>query len=996
MDVLNELNVLIEKYKKNQSYYKTSSNHYNEHSCRTEYIDLLLSCLGWDVSNSKGVAPQFREVIAENYSSNSDRPDYSLTLRGVTKFFVEAKKPSVDIFNLAAPAIQARKYGWNSKHKISILTNFEYLIIYDTTVVPSLDDDSSVARFRVYNYLEYCDKFEEIKSLISRDAVYSGEFDVFFESNVSGADAHKQEVDELFLSQINKWRIILSNELYKTKKYEDISVINDVVQEFINQIVFLRICEDKKLPLYSNLNDSIEDISKVEERLEKLIQKADKRYNSKLFSETSTIRELGSNVVKDIIQGLYYPQSPYLFNIIEPNLIGKIYEMFLTEKLVLASDGTIKLAQKEEASNRSVVTTPTEIVKYMVEKTLSALCLGKSPSEILGLKIADIACGSGVYLEEVFSYLQNHCVSWYLENDPKHLIEIGNGRFKLPLEEKKAILCSCIYGVDIDVHAVEVAKFSLLVKLIEGENEPSVVESTPILPDLCDNIQHGNALVSLAELDEGVIGYQQLLDIAPFDWDRINSDKKFDAIVGNPPYVSTEDLHSLVSKVEFAAYKAHYRTSYKQFDKYFLFIERAISLTKENGVICYIIPNKFIRNVSGKKLRQLISEGNILVSLDDFGDIQLFSDKTVYSTIILLNLSEQKEFEYSKVDSVLALWGGEIPDKIKLDSHSLGKSPWRLTTDFEFLKLLIQLDNRAVPISKYTEIFNGIQTSAERPTPVYWFSNEEIRYEKLDSIIFERNERSYSIEKSILKPYFKPTKKSERGLNSYSSLSVDKWIIFPYNNDGELIQVDQMESKYPGAFSYLEENYDRLVPKTISKIGKRDVPGATEKTWYQYGRTQALRAFVGDPKLIVGILSKDPMYMYDDQNMLISSGGTAGYCAITTKEGSPYEIEYIQAWLTNRYTEKIIKISGSDFEGGFISRGTSVLQSLPFIELDFSKKEQRELHDCVVNKTREIYKINKDLRRQIPKNKFNILQCRKEKLISEVENLISKVYQLKF
>ncbi len=90
-----------------------------------------------------------------------------------------------------------------------------------------------------------------------------------------------------------------------------------------------------------------------------------------------------------MIKGLYYPQSPYLFNIIEPNLLGKIYEMFLTEQLVLFPDGTIGLGKKKDCLNRSVVTTPTEIVKYMVEKTLSQACEGKTPAEILDVHIAE-------------------------------------------------------------------------------------------------------------------------------------------------------------------------------------------------------------------------------------------------------------------------------------------------------------------------------------------------------------------------------------------------------------------------------------------------------------------------------------------------------------------------------------------------------------------------------------------------------------------------------
>lgn len=101
-----------------------------------------------------------------------------------------------------------------------------------------------------------------------------------------------------------------------------------------------------------------------------------------------------------MIEGLYYPQSPYLFNIIEPHLLGKIYELFLTEQLVLLENGTIGLQQKKECLNRSVVTTPTEIVKYMVEKTLAKVCQNKTPEELSELRIADIACGSGVFLEE--------------------------------------------------------------------------------------------------------------------------------------------------------------------------------------------------------------------------------------------------------------------------------------------------------------------------------------------------------------------------------------------------------------------------------------------------------------------------------------------------------------------------------------------------------------------------------------------------------------------
>ena len=75
-----ELQKLVEHFDANIDFYKDTKRAYNEHSCRIEFIDPFLKILGWDVANEKGAAPQYREVIAENYSSRSDRPDYTMTL----------------------------------------------------------------------------------------------------------------------------------------------------------------------------------------------------------------------------------------------------------------------------------------------------------------------------------------------------------------------------------------------------------------------------------------------------------------------------------------------------------------------------------------------------------------------------------------------------------------------------------------------------------------------------------------------------------------------------------------------------------------------------------------------------------------------------------------------------------------------------------------------------------------------------------------------------
>ncbi len=988
-----DLKRLISQYQRNAETYRNAKE-YNEQDCRDEFISPLLECLGWDVHNKKGTPPQYKEVVVEKFSNENERPDYTLTLNGVSKIFIEAKKPSVDIRTDKAPAFQARKYGWNAKHKISVLTNFEDLIIYDTTVQPYENDYPTTSLYRCYHYLEYLEHFDGLESLLSRDSVYSGRFDEFISSDFQDSDKYKTEIDDIFLNQINQWRLGIGKYLYATYEgFRDIDYLNDKVQEFINQIIFLRICEDRNLPVYKSLKEAASNKEVLQNKLLQVFKDADKRYNSGLFAGKNIVFDLNNTIIFDMIMSLYYPQAPYMFNIIEPGILGKIYESFLTESLVLENN-QIQIAAKKEYKDRSVVSTPVEIVKYMVKAALEPYCADKTPDEILDIHVADIACGSGVFLEEAYQFLIDYCVEWYMCNQPEHLLELSNGRNKLPLSEKKNILVNCIYGVDIDIHAVEVSRFSLLIKLIEDETMASVHEEMPILPDLQENIRCGNSLISRADLNGETISVELLREIRPFNWDTINDGQKFNIIIGNPPYVKTEDIHSLETDIEFNLYKKGYKSAYKQFDKYFLFIEKAMDLLKEDGLLCYIIPNKFFKTDAGTELRRLLSSR--IKKLDDFGDLQLFPDKTIYSSIVLCGNTPNEKMEYTSVSSVASLWAGEEQDSMWVKNSTLNSEPWRLTTDIEFMKMVDYFEDYSVPLGNVVEIFNGIQTSAERPKPIYWFGKDEVISENDDIVRIKKFNNDYSIEKKILKPYFKPTKSDEKGMQTYSLLKTDKRIIFPYTQSGELIDISTLEGEFPGTYEYLLSCYDRLVPKCLNDGVGRDIPNATSENWYQYGRTQALTAFINTPKLIVRVLSKVPMYAFDTEDMLIASGGTAGYCAIAAPPDCQYDLSYVQAWLNHPYTEKLLQIMGSDFEGGFTARGTYLLKRIPFIGIDFDNQKEKAAYDDIVSCSRKIYALNDAMDQKPDKMTIEVMESEKNNLISRINDQIGKIYRMEF
>ena len=644
-EVSRQISTLVERFERNIEAYRSPA--YNETQLRREFIDPFFEALGWDVANKAGYAEQYKDVVHEDaikVAGATKAPDYCFRIGGVRKFFLETKKPSIDIKSQISPAYQLRRYAWSAKLPISILTDFEEIAIYDCRLRPKPSDKPSIGRILFYTYNQYLDSFDEIFNLLSKDSVLKGSFDKFVES-----DRQKRgttEVDAEFLKEIESWREALAKDIAIKNPKLSIQELNFAVQLTIDRIVFLRMCEDRGIEPYGQIQ-SLFNGTNTYRRLKEIFYHADDKYNSGLFDfkadRLTPELKVDDKPLKDIFKTLYYPESPYEFSVLSADILGHVYEQFLGKVIRLTEGHRAKVEEKPEVRKAGgVYYTPTYIVDYIVKNTVGKLCEGKTPRQISSLSILDPACGSGSFLLGAYQYLLDYHRDWYQKHGAqKHTKEIYQGyggQWCLTTQEKKRILLNNIYGVDIDPQAVEVTKLSLLLKVLEGENQDSLERQMKLfreraLPDLASNIKCGNSLIG-PDFYQGkqmnLLNSDEMYRINPFDWEREFPETMkaggFDAVIGNPPYGAS------IGNAEAQYLNEKFEATNKDLDTYSLFMEQGVRLSKSCGKISMIVPTGWYSGAKFHKLRRFVAcatdpESFVNLPYDIFG---AWVDTTVF------------------------------------------------------------------------------------------------------------------------------------------------------------------------------------------------------------------------------------------------------------------------------------------------------------------------------------------------------------------------------
>ena len=972
---------LVERFERNIGSYLNQA--YNETQVRREFIDPFFEALGWDVPNKAGYAEAYKDVIHEDavkVGGATKAPDYSFRIGGTRKFFLEAKRPSVSIKDDTAPAYQLRRYAWSAKLPLSVLTSFAELAVYDCRLPPKESDKASVGRILYFTHNDYVERWDEIASIFSKQAVLQGSFDKYADSGKGKRGT--SQVDTAFLDEIEGWREALAKNLALRNPRLSVRDLNFAVQKTIDRIIFLRMCEDRGIEHYGQLMALLNG-ENIYKRLQYLYGLADDRYNSGLFHfkeereraeapDELTLRlKIDDKILKDILRRLYYPESPYEFSVLGADILGNVYEQFLGKVIRLTAGHHAVVEEKPEVKKAGgVYYTPAYIVDYIVKNTVGKLCEGKAPRQISKLRILDPACGSGSFLIGAYTYLLNHHRDWYVNDGPqKHTKEIyqGPGGLRyLTTPEKKRILLNNIYGVDIDSQAVEVTKLSLLLRVLEGESEETIGKNLKLfreraLPDLGDNIKCGNSLIGpdfYQNQQMSLLNEQARYRINVFDWNSefpaIMKAGGFDAVIGNPPYVRIQGFPR--DQIDYFA--KNYRGAKGNFDLYVSFVEKGFSLLKPYGRLGKIVPNKFFKTDYGEGLREFLSENKAVTEIVDFGASQVF-DATTYTCLLFLSKRPNQTFRYAEAQAKPEAVAN--PNFAAKDINTLGKTPWMFASE-KTATLLGKLSNKTKRLLDLpADMSRGSSTG--------------------DDEVFVIDTGSFPIEDEILRrPIF------ATDFNRYSFSPSNKWrIIFPYSSDKGALRLyteEELRKKFPKAFRYL------LLHQAILKKRKQYTK------WYGYSAPRNLDLH-DRAQIVVPLLANRGLFALIPENTRgklcpMASGGFT----ITLSPHCLIQPAYVLGLLNSRLLFWKLKQASNLFRGGWITCTKQYFGELPIRSIDFSDPADKAHHDKMVRLVEQMFALHRQLAAAKNPNDKTNFQREIEATDRQIDQLVYELYGL--
>jgi type I restriction-modification system DNA methylase subunit len=488
--------------------------------------------------------------------------------------------------------------------------------------------------------------------------------------------------------------------------------------KIINSLVFLRTLEETNVVDYKRLEERLSiwerDYGKETKKVfEKLLDDVKSFYydyfDTDLFKWEEILRSIPENKQTDFVITLkrvmgydhynsifYKGLKFYNFELIDEDVFGKSYEMFLAEQ------------RKEEG----IFYTPKNITQYLVDTCLNSVFnplkeeLHASIREnniqkaceiaqrIKEIKILDPACGSGSFLVKVVRYLfgfyeelvenlKDVRTGFFVEANEifrkvREILEI-NSTFDMELAKK--IVSRHVFGIDLDKSALFVARTNIWKEMLKLK--PNIYK--------LDRIRSKKDHQLFPSLEENIIHADTLLS---------DIDTTFTVIVGNPPYVRDERLDKNYKN----ALLERYPIAVSTWDLYAYFIFRAYELLEEGGVLGFIVSNKWLRAEYGEPLREFLARNVKIKESRDYTGCNVFPSARVDSMTIIFQKSKPTEpYEF-------CVYKEKEEVQIKVSSTILSAHPWILEGE-EVYQIKRKLEEVGKPLREWdVKIYRGVLT----------------------------------------------------------------------------------------------------------------------------------------------------------------------------------------------------------------------------------------------------------------------------------------------
>lgn len=413
-------------------------------------------------------------------------------------------------------------------------------------------------------------------------------------------------------------------------------------------------------------------------------------------------------------------------------------------------------------------------------------------------KVIDISCGSGAFLLGIIRY------------------------YKTEYNKKiSSIVADNLYGIDLLDYNVRRSK---LLIILYGMSEGETIDERNIKVDV-DN--------SLTK-----------------KWSM-----RFDAVIGNPPYVKFQDMEDSTRSM---LQERYITTTIGTYNLYFAFFEKGREILQDTGLLGYITPNNYFTSLSGINLRRYFMDNKSVRKVVDFGATKVFDVQT-YTAITFLSKQSNDAIEYTRIQPHMS--PSQFLSSCTFTDNSYDEidvKKWRLLCNNE-RAIINRIETSGTPIGKLFDIAVGIATLKDEAYFIDITDEDDSCY-----ICNNKYSKSFRIEKGITKPLVKISNIKNPDMLAHNS----KRIIFPYtvrNGIANVILEDVMRTVYPNCYDYL------LQVKEV--LGTRGKGKCNYSPFYLYGRSQGLNKSAA--KIYTPTFSQYPRFIFDSMEDSLFTNGYA-------------------------------------------------------------------------------------------------------------------------